>query len=84
MRVVDVELHRVEEVYNLALLHRAAVDEVLVLASDDNLSSNGHLVEVIVAHGAIGRQQGGTTTDRSCCSFIHFQHFTFVCEELIA
>lgn len=55
MRVVDVELHGVEEVYNLALLHRAAVDEILVLASDDNLSSNSHFVEVIVAHGAVGR-----------------------------
>lgn len=48
VRVVDVELHRVEEVLHLAGLHRVPVDHVLVLAADD------HLLVRIVGSGRQG------------------------------
>lgn len=61
VRVVDVELHRVEEVGDLTLLHRSAVDQVLVLAADDHLASDRHLVEVFVTHRAFADKAGGET-----------------------
>ena len=57
VRVVDVQLYGVEEVDDLALLHRPAVDEVLVLSSDHHLPSDGNLVEVVVAHRAVEMHQ---------------------------
>lgn len=68
MRVVDVELHGVKEVGDLALLHRSPVDEVLVLASYHDLSRDGHLVKIIVTHGAdatLSRASGSVGDERS-------------------
>jgi len=49
MRVVHIELHRVEEVLHSGGGGNVAVDEVLVAAADDNLASDGDLLHVAVA-----------------------------------
>ena len=41
MRVIDVELNAVEEVLDLPGLRCVAVDEVLGLASDEDLTGHG-------------------------------------------
>ena len=48
MRIVDVELDRSEEILHPIVLDVAAVDEVLILAPDDDLPGDGDLVVVLV------------------------------------
>ena len=48
MRIVDIELDRSEEILHPIVLDVAAVDEVLVLAPDDDLPGDGDLVVVLV------------------------------------
>ena len=47
MRIVDVELDRSEEILHPIVLDVAAVDEVLILAPDDDLPGDGDLVVVL-------------------------------------
>ena len=54
VRVVDVELHGVEEVLHPGGLCDVAVDEVLVPAADDDLPGDDDLVAVLVSHGGAG------------------------------
>ena len=49
VRIVDIQLNRPEEVFHAVLLDVGAVDEVLVLASDDHLSGDGHLIVGLVS-----------------------------------
>ena len=49
MRIVDIQLNRSEEVFHAVLLDVGAVDEVLVLASDDHLSGDGDLIVGLVS-----------------------------------
>ena len=49
MRIVDIELDRSEEILHPIVLDVAAVDEVLVLAPDDDLPGDDHLVVLLVA-----------------------------------
>ena len=49
MRIVDIELDRAEEILNPVVLDVATVDEVLVLAADDDLPGDGHLIVVLVS-----------------------------------
>ena len=48
MRIVDIELDRSEEILHPIVLDVAAVDEVLILAPDDDLPGDGDLVVVLV------------------------------------
>ena len=48
MRIVDIELDRAEEILNPVVLDVAAVDEVLVLAANDDLPGDGDLIIVLV------------------------------------
>ena len=49
MRIVNIELDRAEEILNPVVLDVATVDEVLVLAADDDLPGDGHLIVVLVS-----------------------------------
>ena len=49
VRVVYVELHALEEVLHALCGRVAAVEEELVFAADDDLASDGELVELLVA-----------------------------------
>ena len=49
MRIVDIELNRSEEILHPIVLDVAAVDEVLILAPDDDLPGDDHLVVLLVA-----------------------------------
>ena len=51
MRVVDVKLHRMEKVLDLTSLGGVSVDEVLALASDEDLPGHGDLGRTLVANG---------------------------------
>ena len=55
MRVVHIQLNRSEEVLDTVVLDIAAIDEVLVLAADDDLPGDGDLVIVLVSK----RRPGG-------------------------
>ena len=48
MGIVDIELDRSEEILHPIVLDVAAVDEVLILAPDDDLPGDGDLVVVLV------------------------------------
>ena len=49
MRIVDIELYRSEEVLNSVVLDIATIDEVLVLATNDNLSSDSDLIIMFIS-----------------------------------
>ena len=49
MGIVDIELNRAEEVLDSVILDIAAIDEVLVLAANDDLPGDGDLVIVLIA-----------------------------------
>ena len=49
MRIVNIELDWAEEILNPVVLDVATVDEVLVLAADDDLPGDGHLIVVLVS-----------------------------------
>ena len=55
MGIVDIELNRAEEVLDSVILDIAAIDEVLVLAADDDLPGDGDLVVVLISE----RRPGG-------------------------
>ena len=48
MRIVDIELDRAEEILHPVVLDIATVDEVLVLAANDDLPGDGDLVIMLV------------------------------------
>jgi len=51
VRVVDIELDRLEQVGDHLLLHIVAVDQVLVVATDDDLAGDGDGLVLFVANG---------------------------------
>ena len=55
VRVVHIQLNRSEEVLDTVVLDIAAIDEVLVLAADDDLPGDGDLVIVLISE----RRPGG-------------------------
>jgi len=51
--IVDVELHRVEQVLHARIVCRRAVDQVLVAPADDDDARDGDLVVLVVAKGTL-------------------------------
>jgi hypothetical protein len=54
VRVIDVQLNRMEQILHSVHLGIVAVDEVLVSAADDDLTSDGDLVVLLIANRTAG------------------------------
>jgi hypothetical protein len=57
VRVVNIELHRVEQVLHLTGLRCCSIDQVLVLAANHHLPRNSDLVKAFVANWAAERKR---------------------------